>query len=186
MVYTERFTNTNIGILTIIIKENEIYFIGKEIAKILKYSNESVALKQHISEKNKIKIKREDCESFEMEKYIYKDIRDNSEKVLINEDGIFEFIFKIEKGSHKQDRIYNAIKLKEWLSNEVIPYLKEKYNIKEFECIEVEPINNIKNPKTEVIEDIINWLNIEKEKAKKWDLFVEFMEKIGFTFNENK
>lgn len=51
MVYTERFTNTNIGILTIIIKENEIYFIGKEIAKILKYSNESVALKQHISEK---------------------------------------------------------------------------------------------------------------------------------------
>ena len=94
--------------------------------------------------------------------------------------------FKIEKGSHKQDRIYNAIKLKEWLSNEVIPYLKEKYNIKEFECIEVEPINNIKNPKTEVIEDIINWLNVEKEKAKKWDLFVEFMEKIGFTFNENK
>ena len=52
-----KFKNENLGILTVIIKENEFWFIGKEVAKILDYtSNISLVLIKKVSEKTKEKL----------------------------------------------------------------------------------------------------------------------------------
>ena len=179
-----KFKNENLGILTVIIKENEFWFIGKEVAKILDYtSNISLVLIKKVSEKNKRKINREDCNE-SLKECLYKHESDYTEKVLINEEGVFEFIKNVKERALKTNSVNRAIEFEKWIYNEINPRLKQ-VNTESLE-LAIKPISRIVDPTIETIKEVANWINIEKEKAEKWDLFVEFMGKMGFIFNENK
>ena len=47
------FTNDNFGSVRTVLIDDEPYFVGKEVAKILGYSNSSKAVSSHVDEEDK-------------------------------------------------------------------------------------------------------------------------------------
>ena len=75
------FNNEEFGqIRTIIDEHNEPWFVGKDVAEILEYSNTRDALSRHVDKEDKADVAIHDG-------------RQNRNQIVINESGLYSLIF---------------------------------------------------------------------------------------------
>lgn len=95
---------------------SEPWFIGKDVADILGYSNVNDALKKHVDKEDK-------CKRDEIA--IRDTIGRNQKPVLINESGLYSLVLS--------SKLPSAKKFKRWVTSEVLPALRKtgQYQVKE-------------------------------------------------------
>lgn len=95
------FQDNEIRTLTI---DNEPYFVGKDVAEVLGYSNSRDALAKHIDTEDKADVAIHDG-------------RQNRNMVVINESGLYALVFgsKLETAKH----------FKRWVTSEVLPTIRK-------------------------------------------------------------
>lgn len=102
-IQTFNFENQQIRTIEI---NNEPYFVGKDVAEILGYSNTPKAVQNHVDEedKNTIPIR-------------YGNTRGNPNQVVINESGLYSLILS--------SKLPTAKKFKRWVTSEVLPAIRK-------------------------------------------------------------
>ena len=97
------FENEKFGQVRILEIENEPYFVGKDVAEILGYTNTRKALIDHVDEEDKTSNET---------------LRVNGTNLtLINESGLYSLILKSKLPQAKQ--------FKRWVTNEVLPSIRK-------------------------------------------------------------
>lgn len=95
--------------------KNKPWFIGKDVAKILGYKNLSAALSQHVDKEDQkalsYKAYRDSCMT------LWTDKNDFSNKMVINESGVYSLIFGSELPTAKD--------FKHWVTSEVLPAIRK-------------------------------------------------------------
>ncbi|MGA5591666.1 phage antirepressor [Enterococcus mundtii] len=87
----------------IILLNNKPYFVGKDVANVLGYSNTPKAIRDHVDEEDKTQ-----NESFTV---------NGTALLLINESGLYSLILK--------SKLPNAKKFKRWVTSEVLPSIRK-------------------------------------------------------------
>lgn len=98
------FKNEEFGQVRAVTKENETWFIGKDIAEVLGYSNTRDALKTHVDDEDKADVA------------IYDGSQNRNMKV-INESGLYSLILS--------SKLPQAKKFKRWVTSEVLPQIRK-------------------------------------------------------------
>lgn len=99
-----QFNNREFGELTVIEKDGEFFFIGKEVAEKLGYSNTRDALSRHVDESDKGVGKHDTLggkQSF----------------IVINESGLYSLILS--------SKLPSALRFKHWVTREVLPSIRK-------------------------------------------------------------
>ena len=91
---------------------NEPWFVGKDVAGILKYTNTAKAIRDHVDEEDKL-----------TERIVLSG--QNREAIFINESGLYSLILS--------SKLPSAKKFKRWVTSEVLPALRKtgQYQVKE-------------------------------------------------------
>lgn len=97
-----------------LLMNGEPYFVGKDVAEILGYSNSSKAVMVHVDE--------EDKESLMLEAHSQNGNLVKTQTTVINESGVYALIF----GS----KLPSAKKFKHWVTSEVLPQIRKTGNYK--------------------------------------------------------
>lgn len=105
----QSFTNEEFGEIRTVQLNNETYFVGKDVAEVLGYSNASKAVSVHVSEEDRIlKTLEADSQNGNVVK---------TQTALINESGLYALIF----GS----KLESAKRFKHWVTSEVLPAIRK-------------------------------------------------------------
>lgn len=91
-------------IRTVLIND-EPYFVGKDIADVLGYSNSRKALIDHVDEEDKNTVTIRDGN------------KGNPNQVVVNESGMYSLVLS--------SKLSNAKKFKRWVTNEVLPSIRK-------------------------------------------------------------
>ena len=110
------FCNSEFGEIRTVQLNNEIYFVGKDVAAALGYVNPKNAVPAHVSEEDKLSTQIE-----------YAGQR--REVTVINESGLYALIF----GS----KLESAKRFKHWVTSEVLPSIR-KNGMYQFEMLSTE------------------------------------------------
>ena len=86
--------------------DDEPYFVGKDVASILGYSNTRDALNKHVDSEDKNTVAIHDGIT-----------RGNPNQVVINESGLYSLILS--------SKMPNAKKFKHWVTSEVLPAIRK-------------------------------------------------------------
>lgn len=97
------FNNKEFGKIRTVTIDNEPWFVGKDVAVILGYSNPQKALRDHVDEEDKTL-----NDSFTV---------NGTKGILINESGLYSLILS--------SKLPNAKKFKHWVTSEVLPILRK-------------------------------------------------------------
>ena len=147
------FENMEFGKLTVMEKDGEFFFIGKEVAEKLGYSNTRDALVRHVDTDDKADV-------------VFHDGRQGRDMVSINESGLYSLILS--------SKLPQAKDIKRWVTTEVLPsirknggYIKnqEKMSNEEILANAVLLANHLIAEKEKIIEDL-------EPKAKYFDELV--------------
>lgn len=148
------FENMKFGKLTVIEKDGEFFFIGKEVAEKLGYLNPQKAVRDHIEDEDKL-----------IERFVQSGQRRNM--YIINESGLYSLILS--------SKLPQAKEFKRWVTKEVLPSIRKNGGyIRNQESLSKEEIlanavllaNNLIAEKEKVIEDL-------KPKARYFDELVD-------------
>ena len=92
--------------------DDEPYFVGKEVAKILGYSNSSKAVSSHVDEEDKrfIMINIADSQNGNVP-------TGKTKTAIINESGLYSLIFS--------SKLPKAKEFKHWVTSEVLPTIRK-------------------------------------------------------------
>lgn len=112
----EIFTNKEFGSVRTMVVDGEIWFVGKDVAASLGYSNTSKAVITHVDEDDKTFVMLNIADSQNGNVPI-----GQSKTALINESGVYSLIFS--------SKLPTAKKFKHWVTAEVLP---TKITIKQF------------------------------------------------------
>ncbi|WP_285151742.1 phage antirepressor [Listeria monocytogenes] len=132
--------------------ENEPHFIGKDVAKVLGYSNSRDALKRHVFLKNKGVVKHDS-------------LGGSQNLTAINEAGLYQLIFK--------SKLESAERFQDWVTSEVLPSVRKHGAYMSNDTIEkaitdpdflIKLATNLKEEKTKRIE-AEQRLEIQKPKV---------------------
>lgn len=99
------FTNEKFGSVRTVERDNGIWFVGKDVAEALGYSNTRDALATHVLEEDKNTVVISDGK------------RGNPNQIIINESGLYALIF----GS----KLDTAKEFKHWVTSEVLPSIRK-------------------------------------------------------------
>ena len=147
------FENMEFGKLTVMEKDGEFFFIGKEVAAKLGYSNTRDALVRHVDIDDKADV-------------VFHDGRQRRSMVSINESGLYSLILS--------SKLPQAKEFKKWITTEVLPsirknggYIKnqEKMSNEEILANAVLLANHLIAEKEKIIEEL-------EPKAKYFDELV--------------
>ena len=147
------FENMEFGKLTVMEKDGEFFFIGKEVAEKLGYSNTRDALVRHVDIADKADV-------------VFHDGMQRRSMVSINESGLYSLILS--------SKLPQAKEFKKWITTEVLPsirknggYIKnqEKMSNEEILANAVLLANHLIAEKEKIIEDL-------EPKAKYFDELV--------------
>lgn len=112
------FNNDLFGEVRTVIINEEPYFVGKDVATALGYKDINRAVKQHTDTDERKELKRSDCKVYgDLPLALWNNENDFSNKVLINESGLYSLIFGSELPEAKQ--------FKKWVTSEVLPQLRK-------------------------------------------------------------
>ncbi|HES9056642.1 BRO family protein [Streptococcus pyogenes] len=148
------FENMEFGKLTVMEKDGEFFFIGKEVAEKLGYSNTRDALVRHVDIDDKADV-------------VFHDGRQRRSMVSINESGLYSLILS--------SKLPQAKDFKRWVTTEVLPsirknggYIKNQENMSNEEILAnaVLLANHLIAEKEKIIEDL-------EPKAKYFDELVD-------------
>lgn len=116
------FENEDFGELRTVEIDGEVWFVGKDVAEILGYSNTPKAIRDHVDSDDKL-----------TERFVLSG--QNREAIVINESGLYSLIF----GS----KLKSARTFKHWVTSEVLPSLRKTgtYNTQAFEELKAEVTN---------------------------------------------
>lgn len=98
------FTSEKFGEIRTVEQNNEVYFVGKDVAEALGYANPKNAVPKHVAEEDKLSTRIE-----------YAGQR--REVTIINESGLYALIF----GS----KLETAKEFKHWVTSEVLPSIRK-------------------------------------------------------------
>ena len=99
----EVFTSPEFGSVRTLTIDEKPYFVGKDVAEILGYSNTQKAIRDHVDEEDKTV-----NESFTV---------NGTKALLINESGLYSLILS--------SKLPNAKKFKHWVTAEVLPSIRK-------------------------------------------------------------
>lgn len=99
------FTNNQFGQLKVIERNGEPWFLGKEVADLLGYSNTRDALAKHVDDEDKNTVAIRDTQA------------GNPFKTIINESGLYSLILR--------SQLPSAHQFKRWVTHEVIPTIRK-------------------------------------------------------------
>ena len=113
------FENEDFGELRTVEIDGEVWFVGKDVATILGYSNPRDAINKHVDDEDKGVTK---CDT----------LGGQQKLIIINESGLYSLIF----GS----KLKSARTFKHWVTSEVLPSLRKTgtYNTQAFEELKAE------------------------------------------------
>lgn len=100
------FTNSEFGDIRTLNKNGEVWFIGRDIANVLGYSNTNKALADHIDNEDKSAVSIRDR------------IGREQTATAINESGMYSLILA--------SKLPNAKKFKRWVTHDVLPTLRQQ------------------------------------------------------------
>lgn len=98
------FENAEFGSVRTVEIENEVYFIGKDVAEILGYLNTAKAIRDHVEDEDKL-----------TERIVLSG--QNREVIFINESGLYSLVLS--------SKLPNAKKFKRWVTSEVLPSIRK-------------------------------------------------------------
>ncbi len=98
------FENKNFGKLTVIEKCGEFFFIGKEIAETLGYTNTQKAIRDHVADEDKL-----------TERIVQSGQR--RKMYIVNESGLYSLILS--------SKLRQAKAFKKWVTKEVLPSIRK-------------------------------------------------------------
>ena len=101
----EIYKSSDFGSIRVIEKDKEVWFVGKEVAAILGYSNTRDALSKHVDDEDKATVAIHDG-------------RQNRNTVIINESGLYSLVLSSKLTSAKQ--------FKRWVTKEVLPAIRKE------------------------------------------------------------
>ena len=104
----EIFQNEEFGQVRTMLINNEPYFVGKDVAEILGYSNSSKAVSTHVDDEDKI---------MEMIAHSQNGNMVKTQTALINESGLYSLILS--------SKLPTAKKFKRWVTSEVLPSIRK-------------------------------------------------------------
>ena len=102
------FKNEEFGQVRTMLINNEPYFVGKDVAEILGYSNSSKAVSTHVDDQDKIMAMIAHSQNGTMVK---------TQTALINESGLYSLILS--------SKLPAAKKFKRWVTSEVLPQIRK-------------------------------------------------------------
>nr|DAP84239.1 MAG TPA: repressor domain protein [Caudoviricetes sp.] len=103
------FNSEEFGDIRTVTIDNEPWFVGKDVAEALGYSNASKAVSTHVGEEDRIlKVLEADSQNGNVVK---------TQTALINESGLYALIF----GS----KLESAKRFKHWVTSEVLPAIRK-------------------------------------------------------------
>ena len=98
------FENEQFGKVRTLEIENEPYFVGKDVADILGYSDTNQAIRKHVDEEDRLS------------RY-FNGSGQNRQMYIINESGLYSLILK--------SRLLQAKQFKRWVTHEVLPSIRK-------------------------------------------------------------
>ena len=104
MTELQIFNSEEFGEIRTVTIDNEIYFVGKDVAVSLGYKDTSDALKKHVADEDKLT-------------RCFADSGQNRQMYIINESGLYALIF----GS----KLESAKRFKHWVTSEVLPTIRK-------------------------------------------------------------
>lgn len=105
------FNNSEFGQVRTVLIDNEPWFVGKDIAEALGYSNTKDAIKTHVDDEDKI------MGSQNATPYITDNMGRKQFPTFINESGLYSLILS--------SKLPTAKKFKRWVTSEVLPTLRK-------------------------------------------------------------
>lgn len=139
----EIFKNEEFGEVRVLEINNEHWFVGKDIAKILGYKDVSSAILDHVDEEDRVNSKTQGCFAVEL---------GQRGSWLINESGLYSLILS--------SKLSSAKKFKRWVTSEVLPTIRKHGAYMTDDVLE----QAIENP--DFMIGILQNLKKEKEKVK--------------------
>jgi anti-repressor protein len=103
------FTHPEFGTVKTIIKDDEPWFVGKEVADVLGFGNSRDALYRHVDEDDKDVIQKSGNTTFEIP---------TRGLTVINESGLYSLILR--------SKLPTAKKFKRWVTSEVLPSIRKQ------------------------------------------------------------
>lgn len=97
------FNNAEFGSVRTIVIDGEPFFVGKDIAEVLGYSNPQKALRDHVDEEDKTV-----NDSFTV---------NGTKGILINESGLYSLMLRSQMSKARQ--------FKHWITSEVLPSIRK-------------------------------------------------------------
>lgn len=178
------YENEEFGAVRTVVVDGEPWFVGKDVAEALGYSNSRKALLDHVDDEDKGVT---NCDT----------LGGNQNLTIINESGVYALIF----GS----KLPNAKKFKHWVTSEVLPSIRKtgSYNlpgtykealqqlliqVEENERLALE--NSEMKPKAEYFDDLVdrklltNFRDTAKELGVKPKKFLEFLEDKKYIYRD--
>ena len=98
------FNNPDFGQVRMMMIEDTLYFVGKDVADILGYVNGSRDINTHVDEEDKLK-------------YQISTAGQMREQILINESGVYALVFS--------SKLPKAKEFKRWVTSEVLPAIRK-------------------------------------------------------------
>jgi len=159
-------------------KNNEPWFVGKDIAKILEYKNTPKAIERHVDKEDKI-----EYNLFKEGVVNLHPMKIDHQSILINESGLYSLVMSSKKEAAKI--------FKRWITHEVIPSIRKtgEYKLrKENEDLKImlqkmnDKLDLISGQNSDIKED----LNIVKNKLEiaVEDRGIFLIKKIPFFFEK--
>lgn len=102
------FENEEFGTIRTITIDDEPWFVGKDVAEVLGYSNTKDAIATHIDTEDRTVIQRSENATFEIP---------NRGMTIINESGLYSLVLS--------SKLPTAKKFKRWVTSEVLPSLRK-------------------------------------------------------------
>lgn len=102
------FENEEFGKVRTIVIDNEPWFVGKDVAEILGYSNSKDAIATHVDDDDRKIIQRSEIATLDIP---------NRGLTIINESGLYGLILS--------SKLSNARKFKHWVTSEVLPAIRK-------------------------------------------------------------
>ena len=152
------FENKEFGEIRTLMIDGQPYFVGKDVAEILGYSNTKDAIIVHVDEDDRRIIQKSENTTFEIP---------NRGLTIINESGLYSLIL-----SSKLD---TAKKFKRWVTSEVLPSIRQTGNyISGTSPYSIEDI--VRETICQVVPIIIQELEDRTEREKKAEKEIEKLE----------
>lgn len=102
------FKNDEFGEIRVIEKDGEPWFVGKDVADILGYSNTKDAISSHVDEEDKTIIQKSENTTFEIP---------NRGLTIINESGLYSLILL--------SKMPTAKNFKRWVTSDILPSIRK-------------------------------------------------------------